>query len=122
MANSQAYPNSNKLFYIVLNWVFVNPSGSWKILGRPWFTPPFIHRALKISGECLKYMPYTKDINTTFTEVSEMTVRQSSCHCTAPEAKSILFSISQNVPDDFNLQIKIHQLWIEALLELIFLH
>lgn len=67
-------------------------------------------------------MPYTKDINTTFTEVSEMTVRQSLCHCTAPKAKSILFSISQNVPDDFNLQIKIHQLWIEALLELIFLH
>lgn len=72
-------------------------------------TPYFIHLTLNISGECLKYIPYTKDINIFFTEVSEVTVRLSSCHCTAPKAKSILFSISQNVPDDFNLQIKTYQ-------------
>lgn len=67
-------------------------------------------------------MPYTKDINTIFIEVPEVTVRQSSHHCTAPKAKSILFSIPQNVPDDFNLQIKTYQLWIKVLLELIFLY
>lgn len=67
-------------------------------------------------------MPYTKDINTIFREVPEVTVRQSSCHCTAPKAKSILFFISQNVPDDFNLHIKTYQLWIKVLLELIFLY
>ena len=51
-------------------------------------------------------MPYIKGINTIFLEVLEVTRWQSSSHYTVPKSKSILFSISQNALENFNLQIK----------------
>lgn len=65
-----------------------------------------IHPTLKIPEQHLKYMPYIKDINTIFIEVLQVTVRWSSYHYTVPKSKSILFSVSQDALDNFNLQIK----------------